>query len=219
MSFTNASTGFQNPVIAGSGELVIDDIHSRAYTPGVAGWSINRDGSAEFNDVTIRGDLSLSAQYAPVTSFYDASGGGGPLWNVTGSYVLFLNAAWGPVTLPCPVSGRFRWDIQLQGMNKNAAAATLSVAVEVQESSTPGGGAFVPPGTTIFVPSLSNSALASCQVTGTAAQMRPCNYGIIDALTPGNWYRFRMWWRISSGSAIDITFPDLASKFTITPMV
>lgn len=55
MSFTNASTGFQNPVIGGNGELVIDDIHSRIYTPGVAGWSINRDGSAEFNDVTVRG--------------------------------------------------------------------------------------------------------------------------------------------------------------------
>lgn len=59
MTFTNASTGFQNPVIAGSGELVIDDIHSRGYTPGVQGWSIDRNGSAEFNNVDIRGRVEI----------------------------------------------------------------------------------------------------------------------------------------------------------------
>lgn len=219
MSFTNASTGFQNPVIAGSGELVIDSIHSRIYTPGIAGWSINRDGSAEFSDVTIRGNLALSTQYTPVTSIYDASGGGAPAWNVTGSYVAFPTGIWGTVQLPCPVSRRFRWDIQIQGMNNVAAGATLSAALEIRESSTPGGTAFVPPGTVVLVPNLADSALASCQVTGTTAQMRPCTYGIQDGLTPGNWYQFRIWWRISSGSGANITLPNLGSKFTITPMV
>lgn len=210
---------FNNPIVGSNDTLIRNAIQSENFVTTVSGWRIKKNGDAEFNNVTIRGDISLSAQYAPVTSIYDASGGGGPAWNVTGSYVLFSNTAWAPVTLPCPVSGRFRWDIQIQGMNNVAAAATLSVALEIQESSTPGGVAFVPPGTTVQIPSLAESALTSCQVTGTSAQMRPCNYGIKDALTPGNWYRFRMWWRISSGSAVDVTFPSLGSKFTITPVV
>lgn len=65
MTFTNASTGFQNPVIAGSGELVIEDIHSRGYTPGVQGWSIDRNGSAEFNDITIRDRIEIGPDSGP----------------------------------------------------------------------------------------------------------------------------------------------------------
>lgn len=57
--FTNG-VGFGNPVIAGDGELVIDDIHSRNYVPGSAGWSIKRDGSAEFGNTTLRGSVQSS---------------------------------------------------------------------------------------------------------------------------------------------------------------
>lgn len=77
MSFHDGGTGFSNPVIGGDGELVIDDVHSRGYANGVSGWSIRRDGSAEFNQVLIRGTMTardgfnevrVSAQDAPWTN-------------------------------------------------------------------------------------------------------------------------------------------------------
>lgn len=44
----------------GMGTLVIPNVRSQNYVPGVSGWAIFADGSAEFNDVTIRG-ATLSA--------------------------------------------------------------------------------------------------------------------------------------------------------------
>lgn len=46
---------FSNPITGGQGALVRPAIKSPNYNPGVDGWSINKDGSAEFNDLTIRG--------------------------------------------------------------------------------------------------------------------------------------------------------------------
>lgn len=48
-------SGFANPLIGGGGGLVYPSIHSPNYVPGVSGWSINKDGSAEFDDLVIRG--------------------------------------------------------------------------------------------------------------------------------------------------------------------
>lgn len=48
--------GFRNPIVAGL-TLVRQAIRSRNYVPGVSGWSINRDGSAEFADALVRGGL------------------------------------------------------------------------------------------------------------------------------------------------------------------
>lgn len=59
---------FGNPIAAGSeGRLVRASIRSPDYTPGVSGWTINRDGTAEFNNVTVRGTLE-SSNYAPGVS-------------------------------------------------------------------------------------------------------------------------------------------------------
>jgi len=46
---------FRNPIIGGRSILIREAIKSPNYVPGVAGWTINRDGSAEFSNVTIRG--------------------------------------------------------------------------------------------------------------------------------------------------------------------
>lgn len=46
---------FSNPIVGGV-TLIRPAIQSPDYITGSAGWSINKDGSAEFNDVTIRGD-------------------------------------------------------------------------------------------------------------------------------------------------------------------
>lgn len=48
--------GFQNPIVGGTA-LRIPAIQSPNYVPGVSGWIIKIDGSAEFNNLTIRGEF------------------------------------------------------------------------------------------------------------------------------------------------------------------
>jgi hypothetical protein len=50
---------FANPVVTNTGTLIKEAIRSPDFVAGVSGWSINRDGSAEFNDVTLRGSLDV----------------------------------------------------------------------------------------------------------------------------------------------------------------
>jgi len=45
--------------IVGGTSLAIDRINSPGYVAGVSGWTINQDGSAEFNNVTIRGGTTI----------------------------------------------------------------------------------------------------------------------------------------------------------------
>lgn len=49
---------FRNSILAGE-ELVRSGIRSPNYAAGAAGWRIGKDGSAEFNNVTLRGHLLL----------------------------------------------------------------------------------------------------------------------------------------------------------------
>jgi hypothetical protein len=46
-------SGFSNPLIGGGGGLVYPSIHSPDFVHGVSGWSINKDGSAEFHDIVL----------------------------------------------------------------------------------------------------------------------------------------------------------------------
>jgi hypothetical protein len=48
-------SGFENNVINAINALIRAAIHSPNYVAGISGWSINKDGSAEFNNLTIRG--------------------------------------------------------------------------------------------------------------------------------------------------------------------
>lgn len=47
--------GFADPVVNAIGELIKQQIRSPNYIPGVSGWTIDKDGSAEFNNLVIRG--------------------------------------------------------------------------------------------------------------------------------------------------------------------
>lgn len=51
------SGGFSNPIIGGGGSLVYPSIHSPNYVPSQSGWTINKDGTAEFADLTVRGKI------------------------------------------------------------------------------------------------------------------------------------------------------------------
>lgn len=51
--------GFSNPITGGQGALARDQIKSPGFVAGSTGWSINRDGSAEFNNIVIRGGSTI----------------------------------------------------------------------------------------------------------------------------------------------------------------
>lgn len=73
--------GFSNPIIGGGGSLVYPSIHSPGFTAGVTGWSIDKNGDAEFNDVVIRGTFfGVDAILAPTGLFlYSAAPAAGNL--------------------------------------------------------------------------------------------------------------------------------------------
>ena len=50
--------GFANSIIGGAAALIRAAIKSPNYVPGAAGWTVNKDGSAEFSNLTIRGTFN-----------------------------------------------------------------------------------------------------------------------------------------------------------------
>lgn len=60
----------------GFGKLAVASIQSPNYIPGVQGWSINKNGTAEFNGVVVRGNLDFPNGYI--------SNGDGTLSNTAG---------------------------------------------------------------------------------------------------------------------------------------
>lgn len=52
-------SGFSNPIVGGVGTLVRTFIKSFNYVAGVAGWIIQKNGHAEFNDITVRGTVDV----------------------------------------------------------------------------------------------------------------------------------------------------------------
>lgn len=62
--------GFSNPITGGQGQLDIPQIKSPNYVPGVSGWEIKRDGSAEFNNLSFRGTFRGTEIVIDGTGFY-----------------------------------------------------------------------------------------------------------------------------------------------------
>lgn len=64
-------SGFANAIIGGAEALIRKAMRSPNYVANSTGWTVNKDGSAEFNDVTVRGsvDVGTATQYVKV---YDA---------------------------------------------------------------------------------------------------------------------------------------------------
>lgn len=73
---------FNNPVVGGAGgELIRESIKSPDFIAGVQGWIIRRDGSAEFNNVTIRfelgtGSIIIGPASGPQVHIYTTATGG-----------------------------------------------------------------------------------------------------------------------------------------------
>ena len=50
-------SGFAHAIAAGSGALAIPALHSPGYVPATTGWSIDKNGSADFSGLTVRGQI------------------------------------------------------------------------------------------------------------------------------------------------------------------
>lgn len=50
--------GFGNAIVGGAAALIRAAIKSPNYSAGSAGWQVSKDGSAEFNNVTVRGTIN-----------------------------------------------------------------------------------------------------------------------------------------------------------------
>lgn len=51
-------SGFSNTVLGGASKLIRSAIRSPNYVLGSTGWTVNKDGSAEFNNLTVRGTFA-----------------------------------------------------------------------------------------------------------------------------------------------------------------
>lgn len=59
---------FRNNIVAGT-TLVRDSIHSPNYLAGISGWTIDKDGSAQFNNVTVRGNFQIGNSPSPPNAY------------------------------------------------------------------------------------------------------------------------------------------------------
>ncbi len=68
--------GFGNALVAGF-TLVRQAIQSANYVAGISGWMVGRDGNAEFNDVTMRGELLVADPDGSYVRVFDEDPGEG----------------------------------------------------------------------------------------------------------------------------------------------
>lgn len=68
---------FGDPIVGGGGTLIRQIVKSVNYIPGTAGWAIEKDGDAEFNNVVMRGSLELIGTDPENRIVMDGDGGPG----------------------------------------------------------------------------------------------------------------------------------------------
>lgn len=74
-------TGFQHDIAGGQGNLIVTSVQSPNFVAGSAGWQVKKDGSAEFNNLVIRGTFD-GADFEINSSgmfFYDGTPANGNL--------------------------------------------------------------------------------------------------------------------------------------------
>lgn len=212
--------GFNNPVLGGGGALVRDSAHSPDYAAGVDGWSIDKDGSAEFNDVTVRGVFRLPSAYqARMTDLLTNPGFGS-----TGVFVEFGTGEWDrPVFETFSNSALIQ--VLMEGYNNNTAVSTLRLGHRVYSGPSATG-----PWTLEVDFNQSNGACVSNTGIGSVAAQQGAyatvHADIITGQTPTikalttdlpnrPWIQIRPGWRISSGSAASASF--LQARLIVAP--
>lgn len=78
--------GFRNPILGGGGALVRPAIKSPGYVAGSSGWSVNRDGSAEFNELVVRGEFKGTTYEVTTAGLFFYASTPGPGVKLVGSW-------------------------------------------------------------------------------------------------------------------------------------
>jgi hypothetical protein len=93
-------SGFSNPIIGGGGDLVFPDIQSPNYLTGVSGWRVNKDGTAEFQNIILPSGSGGAVIY--ITDIAPVGANIGDLWfDSSNGYLLnqWNGSAWIPAAL------------------------------------------------------------------------------------------------------------------------
>lgn len=145
---------FSNPIVGGT-ILIRPAIQSPDYDAGVAGWSINKDGSAEFNDVTIRGSVGIGGEafyYSPtpglgnLVASVSASNGVDPFGNpYLGGVVAYEPSTSAHVRMSANLVARYEYQPRklaaqnyLAGTINTTADGSLRGGVSMSSPSYPG---------------------------------------------------------------------------------
>lgn len=82
----NSTITGEDPIAADDGSLIFPAIKSPNYVAGVSGWSLDRDGDAELNNVTVRGTLDVEdPNDGTYVRIYDENPGDGAVIDITTS--------------------------------------------------------------------------------------------------------------------------------------
>jgi hypothetical protein len=186
---------FDDPLVAGT-ELIRDAIRTRNYVPGVSGWTINADGTAEFHGITVT--------FAGGTIYIDSTG----VWvkDPDGSWIHMFDEDPGTGAVidvkPADVAGIVTTPGRIVGavdpVFNTPSIEMISPQHDAEETSSLylAGGSAVSPGSSIWM-------------RGNTFDVRLDNDPTLPAytayITTNNSGRLSM----SSTDAIDISAPDL----------
>lgn len=149
-------SGFSNPIIGGGGTLVYPAIRSPNYVTGISGWSINKSGFAEFQNVIVRGTFSGINQFYGVTASGDNTG-------ATDSAALQTAFLTSDMVLLAP--GTYYLDQPLAGLTSaGQVLAGAGYSTIIKDGSLWSGSA-------LFKPTASNVTISGIQASLTAASL------------------------------------------------
>lgn len=125
-------SGFSNPIIGGSGQIVRNLMKSPNFIANTAGWIIRKDGSAQFNNVSLLGSLLVGVAPNPQVNIFSNSGQGTIQFpsNIANSTPAQINLS--------AISGGVYGSLLIQGPSSIVAGQNDSFSIEI-DSFTGGG--------------------------------------------------------------------------------
>ena len=208
---------FSNPIVGGQGTLIRNAIQSPDYVPGVSGWAIKKDGSAEFNDATVRGVFVTGAAggtttYVEITD--SVTGSEIRIWNPDGTDSAVISAPLAGATGTTPTlqlqSGVDNLGILVpEGYGRAQVSPELiNLTFEVESSGNPiGGNVLLSPDTGVVISAYRTAGTGvadggELRVTpdgfSLAADINNVNFDYIEGTTAGIGFHGRMVSNISA---------------------
>lgn len=198
---------FGQDVAGGNGKLIVVALQSPNFIHDVQGWSINRDGSAEFHDVIIPGVGGISATFSPTPP---SSPNVGDLWYNTDDGLLL--SQWdGTDWVP--------FSIGTGAIATGAVTPTLQAAGDTTNPNpffsggdtsnwTPFNGAVL-----TAVPTTGLAYPFAGQITTTAGQSFPVAGGPTFPVSAGDPVQVNGWLNSNCGASLAISFFDGSGTF------